>query len=316
MTPARSAPSRSVAFPLPSSPHWAPSTTMAGITPPPHMRRTPEGATASGALAASRYQTRLRSPGGKVRPVEPLLVVANASAGSHEQEALDAALEVLRAEADVQVVGTDTPDQLDEVLCDLDGRSVVVAGGDGSLHAVVNALHRLDLLKQTRLGLLPLGTGNDFARGISLSLEPREAARVIVRRHTAPINLIVDDSGTVVVNNVHLGVGAQASRQAARWKSRMGRLGYAVGVVAAGIKPRFVEVEVTVDGEPLTPVSRVAQVAIGNGSNVGGGTELIPGADPVPGKLVVIVSAAAGPLSRLVYLARLKAGSHHLMKEV
>jgi diacylglycerol kinase family enzyme len=248
--------------------------------------------------------------------VQPLLVVANASAGSHEQEALDAALDVLRAATDVHVVSTDAPDELDDVLCDLEGRGVVVAGGDGSLHAVVNALNRLDVLKETRLGLLPLGTGNDFARGLSLSLEPCEAAQVIVRQHTARINLIVDDSGTVVVNNVHLGVGAQASRQATRWKGRLGRLGYVAGAIAAAVNPRFVQVEVTVDGEPLTPVSRVAQVAIGNGSNVGGGTELIPGADPVTGQLVVIVSRAGGHLSRLVYLARLRAGSHHLMKEV
>jgi diacylglycerol kinase (ATP) len=248
--------------------------------------------------------------------VEPLLVVANASAGSHEQEALEAALELLRPQTDVDVVTTDAPDELDDALSGLNDRSVVVAGGDGTLHAVVNALNRLDVLKETRLGLLPLGTGNDFARGVEVPLDPCDAARVICEGHTARINLIVDDDGTVVVNNVHLGVGAQASKQAERWKARMGRIGYVVGAFAAGINPRFVKVEVTVDGKPLTPVSRVAQVAIGNGSNVGGGTELIPGADPVGGQLVVIVSRAAGHLSRLVYLARLKGGSHHLMKEV
>lgn len=243
-------------------------------------------------------------------------MIANASAGSHEQEALDAALEVLRPQADVDMVSTDAPDELDEVLCHLEGRSVVAAGGDGTLHAVVNALNRLDLLRGTRLGLLPLGTGNDFARGVRLPLDPCEAAEVIVAGRTARINLIVDDDDTVVVNNVHLGVGTQASRQAKRWKAHLGRLGYLVGAVEAGLNPRFVQVEVTVDGEPLTPVSRVAQVAIGNGSNVGGGTELIPGADPVTGQLVVIVSRAAGHLSRVVYLARLKGGSHHLMSEV
>ena len=248
--------------------------------------------------------------------MEPLLVVTNRSAGSHEVGALDDAMAVLRAATDVQVASTAEPEELDDVLCNLGDRSVVVAGGDGSLHAVVNALHRLDLLKKTRLGLLPLGTGNDFARGVQLPLDPCDAAHVVTAGHTERINLIVDDGGTVVVNNVHLGVGAQASRQASKWKSRLGRVGYAVGAVVAGINPRFVKVEVTVDGKPLEPVSRVAQVAIGNGSNVGGGTELIPGADPVTGQLVVIVSRAAGHLSRLVYLARLKGGTHHLMKEV
>jgi diacylglycerol kinase family enzyme len=71
-----------------------------------------------------------------------------------------------------------------------------------------------------------------------------------------------------------------------------------------------------VDGRDLLPGGHVAQVAIGNGPAVGGGTELIPGADTTSGHLLVIVSRTVGPLSRLVYLARLKGGSHHLMKEV
>jgi diacylglycerol kinase family enzyme len=57
-------------------------------------------------------------------------------------------------------------------------------------------------------------------------------------------------------------------------------------------------------------------VAIGNGSHVGGGTELIPGAHPSSGQLLVIVSRARGRWTRLAYLARLRGGTHHLMKEV
>ena len=49
---------------------------------------------------------------------------------------------------------------------------------------------------------------------------------------------------------------------------------------------------------------------------VGGGTELIPDADPSDGELDVIVSHAISGLSRLVYALRLRAGSQKLMKEV
>jgi diacylglycerol kinase (ATP) len=245
-------------------------------------------------------------------------MITNPSAGTNEQEAIDAALEVLRREdaVEVEVVETTCADDLDKALTDLRDRDVVVAGGDGSLHAVVNALSRMGLLGSMRLGLVPLGTGNDFARGIGLPLDPAEAAAVISAGHTRATDLITDDTGLVIVNNVHLGVGAQASRAATKWKKRLGRLGYLAGAIGAALKPDFIRVNVQVDGEDLLPGGRVAQVAIGNGSHVGGGTELIPGADPGSGHLLVIVSRTVGPFSRLVYMARLKGGSHHLMKEV
>ncbi len=248
--------------------------------------------------------------------MERILLVANAAAGTHEQEAIDAALAVLEENADVVVVSTTHPDELDEVCVEGGDRSVVVAGGDGSLHAVVNALYRLDLLSATSIGLIPLGTGNDFARAVGLPLDPAEAARIVTAGHTRPIDVVVDDAGLVVINNAHLGVGTQASRKASKWKSRLGRIGYVVGALSAMVRPDFIRVRVAVDGEPVAPGTRVAQVAVGNGSSVGGGTELIPGADPASGRLVVIVSRAAGLSSRLVYLARLRGGTHHLMREV
>jgi YegS/Rv2252/BmrU family lipid kinase len=258
--------------------------------------------------------------------VERILVVTNAAAGTNEQEAVDAAVAVLREAAEVDVAATGTPEELDEVLSGSEARCVVAAGGDGTLHALVNALARHDLLGSITLGVIPLGTGNDFARGVGIPLDPEAAARLVVAGHTVDTDLIVDEDGTVIVNNVHLGVGAQASREAEKWKPRfgalgIGRLGYAVGALSAGLRPRFLEVEVDVDGvrlggRELTKGRSVAQVAIGNGSHVGGGTELIPGADTTSGRLVVIVSRNRSIWSRLSYLARLRGGSHHLMREV
>lgn len=258
--------------------------------------------------------------------MDRILVVTNAAAGTNEQEALDGALSVLRRAADVEVAATSTPDELDDVLAGLDGRLVVAAGGDGTLHALVNALARQELLATTRVGVVPLGTGNDFARGVGIPLRPDLAAETILSGRSVESDIVVDDEGTVIVNNAHLGVGAQASRKADRWKPRfgsvgLGRLGYVAGALSASLRPRLLEVDVVVDGvrlegRDLTGGRSVAQVAIGNGSRVGGGTELIPGADPADGRLTVIVSRNRSLWSRLSYVARLRGGSHHLMKEV
>lgn len=248
--------------------------------------------------------------------MEDILLVTNSSAGTNERAALDQALTVLHDACAVEVVETVTAAELDTVVRDVVGRACVVAGGDGSLHAVVNALHRNGALGQTRIGLIPLGTGNDFARGVGIPLDPAEAAEVVAAAEARRIDLVVDDLGTVVVNNVHLGVGAQASREAATWKPRLGRLGYAVGALSAGIRPRFLHVKVVVDGAEVGVDGHLAQVAIGNGSHVGGGAELIPGADPGDGQLVVIVSRDGGRLTRAAYLVRLRGGSHDTMEAV
>ena len=188
----------------------------------------------------------------------------------------------------------------------------MVAGGDGSLHAVIAALYRRHDLKSAVVGLLPMGTGNDFARTLEIPLDLAEAAQVIVSGEVRPMDLIVDELGEIVVNNVHVGAGAQASRRGARWKERLGsvgvgqvnlgRLGYPIGAVLAAFHPPSVHMHVEVDGKVVTDLDRpVLMVSVGNGAHVGGGTELTPEADPEDGKVDVMISHAVGAVAKVGY---------------
>ncbi len=243
--------------------------------------------------------------------MDPLLLIANYEAGSADEESIDKALAVLRAAGDVEVCCPGNPGELDGALHRRGSRRVVVAGGDGSLHAVVAALHRRHELGAVVLGLVPLGTGNDFARGAGIPLDPVAAAEVVIEGVIRPVDLIVDCAGDVVVNNVHVGVGAQAGQEARSWKKRLGRAGYVVGAAVAALHPRVLRLHVEVDGEPVASLDRpVLQVAIGNGSYVGGGTPLVPGADPEDGRLHVMVSYAVSLPARIGYALRLRTGGH------
>ncbi|HVD27085.1 MAG TPA: diacylglycerol kinase family protein, partial [Mycobacteriales bacterium] len=71
-----------------------------------------------------------------------LLVITNAAAGSADEMAVEAAVDTLRARADVEVVATSTPEDCDSAVAGRGGRRVVVCGGDGSVHVIVSALHR------------------------------------------------------------------------------------------------------------------------------------------------------------------------------
>ncbi|HEX6246767.1 MAG TPA: diacylglycerol kinase family protein [Nocardioidaceae bacterium] len=249
--------------------------------------------------------------------MEPLLLITNADAGTSDAENVDKALGVLRAATDVEVCATSNPGELDGVLHRRGTRRVVVAGGDGSLHAVVAALHRRQELGDVVLALIPLGTGNDFARGSDIPLEPEEAARLVLDGEVRPVDLIVDCVGNVVVNNVHIGVGAQASRKAHKWKKRLGRVGYPIGALLAAVNPPFVRVRIDVDGEEVADFAHpVLMASVGNGPNVGGGAEITPRADPEDGKMDVMVSFAVGPLSRLGYALHFRRGEHHRREDV
>ena len=208
--------------------------------------------------------------------MDSLLVITNRDAGTADEEALDRALASLFDHASVEVTATSNPGELDGVLHRAGSRTIVVAGGDGSLHAVVAALYRRHDLKDAVIGLIPLGTGNDFARAMDIPLDTEEAARLLVEGEPRPVDLIVDEVGGVVVNHVHVGAGAQASRRGARWKARLGKvgygklnlgkLGYPIGAALSAVKPPYIRLRVEVDGEVIVDVDQpVLMVAIGNG---------------------------------------------------
>ena len=259
--------------------------------------------------------------------MESCLVITNEGAGTADQESLDRAVAVLSDRSSVEVVATSNPGELDGVLHRAGTRRIVVAGGDGSLHAVVAALHRRHELADSVLGLIPLGTGNDFARCMDIPLDPEDAARLVLDGEVRPVDLLVDELGGIVVNNVHVGAGAQASRRGHRWKHRLnsigvgrvnlGKLGYPIGALLAAFHPPQLRLRVEVDDEVVVDLDQpVLMVAAGNGTSVGGGTELTPDADPENGQVDVMISRAVGPIAKFAYVAHLSQARHQERDDV
>jgi diacylglycerol kinase (ATP) len=99
--------------------------------------------------------------------------------------------------------------------CDL----VIVGGGDGTLNGAAPGLLEVSL----PLGVLPLGTANDFARTIGLPLNPIEAAKVIVEGHLQPIDL-GEVNGHLFFNVASIGFSAELARElSGEAKRRWGR---------------------------------------------------------------------------------------------
>ncbi|MET1061927.1 MAG: YegS/Rv2252/BmrU family lipid kinase [Aeromicrobium sp.] len=249
-----------------------------------------------------------------------LLAIANADAGTSSDEVVEEVVAALRDDFDVELVTTSGPDDLAAALADrADVDAVLVLGGDGSLHAVVAALHHAGRLADVTIGLVPLGTGNDFAATLGLPDEPLRAAKVLTTGHTRAIDLILDDKDGVVINAAHIGIGAEAAAAARPWKKALGPIGYLIGAIVTGLRGLTSDgarLTIMVDGKTLPRKEPVIQVAVGNGRFVGGGAPLLPQADPSDGRLDVSVSYTESPRRRIAYAFSVRRGDHHRRDDV
>lgn len=206
---------------------------------------------------------------------------------------------------------------------------ILVAGGDGTLNEVVNGL--LGPGKSGPGGgpaagggktdgpvveILPLGTGNDFARTLGLPMDPEEAAERLTgmsregRVRRVDLGLFRGEEDRYFVNVVVGGVGGVVEARVTRArKRRWGALAYRIQAVRA--VPQLPEhtVAARLDHREL-PERRSFGVVVANGRFAGGGIPVAPGARPDDGLLDVLVLPAPGLLGTGRLLLRALRGRH------
>jgi len=162
---------------------------------------------------------------------------------------------------------------------------VILGGGDGSVSSTVDFLaHR-----HATLGLIPLGTANDFARTLGIPNRLEAACEAIARGKVVDVDLgLVSDN--FYVNVASVGVSAGVTRALSPGLKRsLGALAYPTAAVVAFFRHEpFAARLVFPDGdhEPVE-YSRLLQVAVGNGRFYGGGMVVAPGSGIDDGMLDV-----------------------------
>jgi diacylglycerol kinase (ATP) len=247
-----------------------------------------------------------------------VLVVTNEMAGRTLREAVAAAVAVLETAGEIELVECRAPADLDAALDRRAGRTLVVVGGDGSLHAAVGRLWSRGEADQCPVGVVPLGTGNDFARGVGIPLDPMAAAELALTSRAQPVDLVTDDAGGVVVNAMHVGVGAEAAVRARPLKPYLRIASFPVGAVLAGAKTRGWNIRVEVDGRTISRGRRrILMAGLANAPSIAGGTAILaPDASVSDGAFDVVVSYAVGRLARLGYAVGLLRGTHERRADV
>ena len=160
------------------------------------------------------------------------------------------------------------PEAVQEVLGD-GYEFLILGGGDGTVSSVVDFLAD----RGTLLGLLPLGTANDFARTLDIPEDIEEACKLIANGNVVDIDLgLAGDN--FYVNVASVGLSVEATRALSPWlKKSTGPLAYPVAAIGAFLKHEPFSARLTFpegDHEPVE-YDRLLQVAVGNGRFYGGG---------------------------------------------
>ncbi len=192
-----------------------------------------------------------------------------------------------------------------------DGVPVVVAvGGDGMVHAAIQVLAGTD----TALGVVPCGTGNDFARSVGIPLKrPRAAAEAITAGHRKKVDLArAGDRWFAAV--LASGFDSKVNDRGNRMRWPRGRARYNLAMVAELAAFRPLRYQLRLDDQQLDLTAML--VAVGNGPSYGGGMKICPAASLTDGLLDVTVISQLSRAKLVRLFPSVYSGTHLRYAEV
>ncbi len=237
------------------------------------------------------------------------LIVNPAAGGGRAARRADGAAEALRGVGyEVVVAYTGGPGDATRLAAEADTDVVVAAGGDGTLHEVVNGLVRPNA---PALAVWPVGTGNSFGRDYGLhTLEG--ALGALTRRAPKRIDLLrleADEGNRYSLNLVGLGFAADAGATTNRSFKALGALGYIAAVAVEVARLHTFSLKIRVDGGNWSESTPLMWSAC-NSRYTGGTMKMAPNADAADGEMDLIALAPMGRLSFLMAFPKIFSGTH------
>lgn len=148
----------------------------------------------------------------------PLLVVIDPAARAIDGESVRIAKDVLRAGAvSVKFALPDSAEEAERALAHRGRRHPVVLGDDAALLRTVSALRRERALHEAPVSMVPIGPRSTLARALGVPGAVPAAARAVLDGVTRELDLLVDESGGIVLGTLSLPCGAPIAQTAAHW---------------------------------------------------------------------------------------------------
>ncbi|MGC8962726.1 MAG: diacylglycerol/lipid kinase family protein [Candidatus Bipolaricaulaceae bacterium] len=186
---------------------------------------------------------------------------------------------------------------------------LAAAGGDGTLNEVAQAL----VGKETALGIIPLGSGNDFLRSLVGRVDLSQALERLSCGKPRPVD-VGEANGRFYLNSLGMGIDGQIAEDFMRWKFLRGELGYLWAALyeVARFGPFELAVKTDAGGFSFPGL----MVSVMNGSHTAGGFHIAPGASPTDGILNLIAIRHYPRILRVPILLKVRAGQHLGLKGV
>ncbi len=197
-----------------------------------------------------------------------------------------------------------------ELTKDGNETTVVAMGGDGTLHEVLNGICYPE---KCCLGIIPLGSGNDFATAVGVNLDVKYAAETVAFKSPRHIDYIELKNGLRSINAVGTGVDVEVLKRAYSGKKH-GKGKYLSALLKTIAKFKSFRCTVTYDG--ITEEHDGIIACIGNGMQIGGGIKLFPHADTCDGMLDLIIVDFVSRPKLIGALIKLVSGKVEKIKEV
>jgi diacylglycerol kinase (ATP) len=180
---------------------------------------------------------------------------------------------------------------------------IITAGGDGTLNEVVNGLAQRG--HDICVGLLPLGTGNDFARSLGLNTVIEDNIDILLAQKTKAIDLVRVRSDRRLRYFVNVSAGGFSGvvdeKLTRSIKHAWGPLAYLRGAAAALPELHAYRTQIVLDEQEQLAID-LYNVVVANGRFVAGGLPIAPKADPSDGLLDVVL-IPTHPAARIALLA-------------
>jgi diacylglycerol kinase (ATP) len=187
---------------------------------------------------------------------------------------------------------------------------VVAAGGDGTVHEVANGIVSCRV-HGVALGLIPIGTGNDFVKMVPGTRSRAAALAALASGVTGLVDVGIarwGGSTEYFINAMGTGVDVEVVRGMRRSRLLPGGLVYASALVRALARYEPLPVELEVDGTVVR--QRIMNLAVCNGPSIGGSFRVCPDAHPADGALDVCVIEEMPLLRNARLVPRVLRGTH------
>lgn len=160
---------------------------------------------------------------------------------------------------------------------------IIALGGDGTLNEVLNGINP----EKVNLGLIPCGTGNDFAAAAKIPLDTEKALDIILNDSPKSTDYMVC-GGVRGINVIGTGIDVDILKRCRRARFFKGKLQYVIALIVSLMKFKFYKFKI-IRGEQ-TEEKDALIACVGNGSQIGGGIRMCPKAVIDDGKLDFVIA--------------------------